>query len=122
MIKKLPYLLTHSLLFVFALLLTNQAFAGGAVINAKVTEVRIDADGKGMVFFDQPIGGTPPSCVISYYASALAFNASTAGGKAIMAAALTAKATGAKTIVYGSGACGNYGAYVEDWSTGHITQ
>jgi hypothetical protein len=122
MIKKLPYLLPNSLLFVFALLLTNQALAAGSVINAKVTDVRIDADGKGMVIFDQLLGATPPSCAIPYYANALAFNASTAGGRAIMALALTAKATGAKTIVYGSGACGHYGAYVEDWSTGQITQ
>lgn len=112
--------LTHALAFAFVLLTTNQALAAGSVINAKVTEVRIDADGKGMVFFDQPLGATPASCFIPYYANALAFNTSTAGGKAILATVLTAKATGGKMIVHGSGACGHYGAYVEDWSVGQI--
>lgn len=101
-------------------LLVQQAFSYGALSNAKVTQIRIDQDGKGMVIFDQPIGNTPPNCVIAPYANAMAFNATTAGGKAIMAMALTAKTTGTNIVVYGTEACGHYGGYVEDWSYGHL--
>jgi len=45
------------------LLSTSQAFAYGTVANAKVVEVRIDQSGKGMVFFDQVIGGEKATCV-----------------------------------------------------------
>lgn len=103
-----------------ALFQTQQAFSYGALSNAKVTEVRIDSDGKGMVIFDQPIGNAPPGYVVPAYANAMAFNVTTAGGKAIMAMALTAKTTGANIVVYGTGVCGHYGSYVEDWSYGHL--
>jgi hypothetical protein len=89
--------------------------AGGAVANAKVVKVRIDNDGKGMVFFDKPIGGGP-ECVIEAYANALAFSGT--NGKSIMALALAAKATNEPlTYVNGTGSCGVYGV-AEDWRYG----
>jgi hypothetical protein len=106
-------------LFVAGLLLgaAVQANAIGSVVNAKVVQVRIDSNGAGMVIFDQPIGGTPPGCVIPYYANALAFNGS--AGKQIMALALFAKATNSPlSNVYGTGSCSSYGSYVEDWGYG----
>ena len=71
-----------------------------------------------MVVFDQVVGGSPATCVNPSYRNALAFDTTTGGGKAIMALALTAKTTGVSVVVYGSGICGIYGAYVEDWSYG----
>lgn len=118
--SKIMKKLIQILIISSALFQTQQAFSYGALSNAKVTQVRIDSDGKGMVIFDQPIGNAPPGCVIPAYANAMAFNATTAGGKAIMAMALTAKTTGGNIVVHGTGGCGHYGGYVEDWSYGHL--
>jgi len=96
-----------------------QATAAGNV-DAKVIQVRMDKNGWGMVIFDRALGGTQPNCVEAPYVNALAFDANTAGGRAIAAMALTAKATGSSITVYGTGACSVYGAYLEDWSYGVI--
>lgn len=88
----------------------------GIVYGAKVVNIRVDQTGLGMVFFDQPIVNTPPTCVIPMYSKALAFNAATAGGKAILALALTARLTGTPiNYVVGSGTCSIYSNFVEDW-------
>jgi hypothetical protein len=100
-----------------ALCLSSQSFAAGT-ITATVTSVRVDSNGKGLVTFAQAIGGTPPGCVVGAYASALAFDATTAGGKAVLALALTAKATGVTVSAFGLGTCAVYGSYVEDWNYG----
>ena len=107
------------LFFLAASVLSLQANAAGNV-DAKVIQVRMDKNGWGMVIFDQNLGGTQPSCVAAPYANALAFDSNTAGGKAIAAMALTAKATSSPITVYGTGACSVYGAYLEDWSYGVI--
>lgn len=97
-----------------------QALAFGSV-TAKVVDIRVDRNGLGMVIFDQPIAGSPPSCVHVAYTNALSFDANTAGGKAILAAALVAKASGDTVNAYGTGECANYGnAWAEDWSYGHV--
>ncbi len=91
------------------------AAAGGSAFNVKVVKVRVDNDGKGMVFFDKPISGGP-DCAIPAYASALSFSGT--NGKSIMALALTAKAAGTELdSVYGTGACTTYGV-AEDWRYG----
>jgi len=70
-----------------------------------------------MVIFDQPVGGSPPGCVIPAYNNALAFSGT--AGKQIMALALLAKASGTPlSVVYGTGTCNSYGSYVEDWAYG----
>ena len=100
--------------------LITQALAYGTV-NARVTDVRIDQDGKGMVFFDAAIGASPPGCVNAAYANALAFNTNTAGGRSILAVVLTAKANGNLISAIGTGSCALYGSSsVEDWSYGHL--
>ncbi len=96
------------------------ALAAGPVhangsIYAKVTAIRIDASGMGMIIFDQLVAGSP-GCVIGAYANALAFSGT--GGKSVMALALWAKTTNTSLSVYGSGACGIYGGLVEDWFYG----
>jgi hypothetical protein len=82
--------------------------------------VRVDQDGKGMVVFDTQVSNSP-TCINQAYNNAFAFDASTAGGKAILATALTAKAMSASMNVYGTGACAiYYGNNVEDWYYGTI--
>jgi hypothetical protein len=106
---------------ILLLLASGQIDAAGSIGGAKIIQVRIDQDGKGMVVFDQPIGGTPASCVHPAYRNALSFDANTGGGRGVMAMALAAKASGAAVSAYGNGTCGIYGgAHVEDWSYGVI--
>ncbi len=99
-------------------LLSVNALAAGALTAAKVVMVRVDKQGQGMLVFDQSVGGTPPSCVIAGYVNAMAFDANTSGGKAILAMALAAKASGSSVEVYGTGTCSIYGNYVEDVNSG----
>lgn len=88
-------------------------------VDAIVTQVRIDQDGRGMVVFEQQLGGTPATCVHPAYTNALSFDANTAGGKAIMAMALAAKASATRITAYGNATCSIYGgANVEDWMYG----
>ncbi len=88
----------------------------GSLGPAKVIQVRVDSNGTGMVIFDQPLVGTPPACVISSYANALAFSGT--AGKSVLALALVAKATGTPlAVVYGTGTCSTYGV-AEDWNYG----
>lgn len=108
----------HLVSAVLAFVMSSQAWGIGSIANAKVIEVRIDKNGKGMVMFDRPVGGAPPSCVIGYYANALAFEG--ANGRAVMAMALAAKASGSPLYAYGSGSCSVYGSYVEDWEYGVV--
>ena len=102
-----------------SLILSIQLNAAGSVGNVKVVKIRVDLNGKAMIHFDSPIGGTPASCVHPAYQDAFGIDASTAGGKAVLSMALTAKATGAPVTVYGMGVCGIYGGtYIETWSYG----
>ena len=86
----------------------------GALSGVQVTQVRVDSDGRGVVFFSAAMGATPPGCVISAYNNAVAIDTNTAGGKAALATALSAKAQGYSVWVYGLGTCAVYGSYVED--------
>src|SRR5687768_13350009 len=92
---------------------TLQAHAAGTV-NAKVIGVRTDNNGFGMIIFDQNVGGSPASCRVSAYANALAFDANTPAGRAILASALASKAAGTVMSASGTGLCGIYGNWVED--------
>lgn len=110
--------LTSSGVLATAMLVSQVAAAAGTVYST-VVAVRVDATGRGMVVFNDNIGGTPPACRHSSYFNALAFDANTAGGKAILALALSAKATGSPVQANGNGTCIAYGgAFVEDWDYG----
>lgn len=98
------------------LLIMQAAFAQGTV-TGHVVKVRIDQSGKGFVYFDQNVVGSP-SCIMPTYENALAFDTNTAGGKAIMTRALAAKAMEDLITVYGSGTCSIYGSWAEDWMYG----
>ena len=75
------------LVLALAVCVSASSFGFGQV-SARVLSVRIDQDGRGMVLFDQPVSGEPATCRDSAYANALAFDANTPGGKAIMDLAL----------------------------------
>ncbi len=105
----------HFLAAVLSLGLAGEAIAVGSVSNAHVTQVRVEADGRGIVFFDQNLAGAGAACgQDNVYKNAMAFNMTT--GKALLAVALVAKSAGTTIDAYGSGACGVYGDYVEDFS------
>ena len=103
---------------ILALATTNVATAAGSFWNARVDHIRIDQNGWGMVYFDADALGTRPSCVASDNARAFAFDTNAPGGRAILAVAESAKAQGTIMVVLGTGSCGVYSNYVEDWSYG----
>lgn len=92
---------------------SSAAFAGRSV-DAKIISVRVDSSGVGMVRFATKPTGTPPDCMYETYADYFSFNTSTNGGKALLSAALAAKATGSVVSAYGSGTCVNYNGVAED--------
>ena len=97
--------------------------APAAVSRLTVDVVRVDKSGKGYVIFDSPLAGDVAACRTSQYTRHLAFDANTAGGKAVLAAALAAKATGATMTAHSAGSCTNYGSAthgVEDWYYGYM--
>ncbi|WP_020413301.1 hypothetical protein [Microbulbifer variabilis] len=104
---------------VIAALYVSNAYSLGSV-SAKVEQIRVDGDGGAMIFFDKPLGGTPAACVDkTNYGNALAVDAATDGGKAVLSMVLTAKASGATVTAYGHGVCGVYGGnVVEVWNHG----
>ena len=96
--------------------IVGEVNATGYVVNARVIQVRVDSDGRGMVIFDQPVIGTPAACTIPFYSNAFAFGGP--GGKSVLALALVAKASNTPlAVVYGLGTCNQYGV-VEDWNYG----
>ncbi len=106
---------------IIGLFAAQTALAAGSV-TAHVINVRIDQSGKGIVFFDQNLAGSP-TCIQPTYENALAFDTSTAGGRAIMARALAAKASGDLIKVVGTGTCTIYGnAWAEDWLYGDSSE
>jgi hypothetical protein len=99
------------LLTALLIALSWQSASAIGAVTAKVTQVRVDGNGAGMIYFDQPLSGSP-GCVTSAFTTALAFSATT--GKQILALALWAKSMNISLTVYGNGACGTYGV-VEDF-------
>lgn len=96
------------------------AFSIGSV-TGKITKIRVDAGGKAMIFFDKPIGGAVPSCVHSAYKSVLSIDASTEGGKAVLAMVMAAKIANRTVRAHGFGRCSVYGSSnTEDWNHGFL--
>lgn len=83
-------------------------------VQSSIATVRVDSDGKGIVKFSQVIGGTPPGCVAQGFNAMMSFNANTTGGRAILAAALAAKATSSTVLAVGVGTCMLYANTIED--------
>lgn len=93
------------------------SFGEAQVEGVKVINVRVDKDGRGYVRFDQPLSGTPASC-ISGHNEHLAFDLNTDGGKGIMSIALAAQASGKSIKARGTGQCDIY-SIIESWSWGY---
>lgn len=92
---------------VLAVLCFSTAASAGSVLST-VKSVRVDESGLGIVEFFSLLGGAA-GCVGSGYEKSMAFDANTAGGKSILSAALTAKASGSTVYAIGTGACPIYG-------------
>ena len=94
------------------LLSSEVAFSYGHY-TGKVTEVRIDRDGRGIISFDGQIAHNPATCRTSPYFSHFSFDATTEGGKAIYSMAITAAATGKRVSAIGTGTCQDYNSLIE---------
>ncbi|MEX2961971.1 hypothetical protein [Microbulbifer sp. TYP-18] len=93
-----------------------------ASVTGKIKRVRVDHDGRAMIVFEQPLGGTPAACSDKQnYGNALAVDARTEGGKAVLSMALAAKLSGSTVAAFGSGTCGLYGgSVIETWNIGSL--
>lgn len=107
--------------FLVVLLLPTQSVAVGFAKHFKVDYVRVDKSGKGYIQFKSALIGTssggPASCTTTYV-KALAFDTNTAGGQAILSAALSAQARDTTMYAIGTGKCDIYGV-MEDYSWGY---
>ena len=112
---KIKYYLIGVSLFMLQL---PYAQGSGLAANFEVDSVRVDRNGRGFVAFTSPLIDSPATCG-SDYPNLLAFNTNTAGGRSILAVALTAKASDKKMRVRGTGYCQTYGV-IEDWNWGRI--
>lgn len=111
----------HHLMKTALLALALTPLAGhtaGIANNAYVDHVRVDRTGLGYVQFASALSGSPIACGASY-PNALSFDANSAGGKAVYALALTAKATGKRLYAVGADACSQY-SQVESWGWGRL--
>lgn len=106
------------ILLVVLSVVSSSIQAVGLANQFEIEFVRVDRTGKGYVQFKQELVGEPASCA-STYPKALAFDVNTAGGNAILSAALTAKASNAKVYAKGTGQCTIYGV-MEMWDWGYI--
>jgi hypothetical protein len=84
----------------------SAAQAVGNVQGATVVNVDSRADGNFLITFSQS-STTPPSCVTVF--NRMSGTTNTAGGKAVLATAMLAYATGARVaLAQGTGACNPY--------------
>lgn len=96
------------LFFVFNLF-ASSTIAGGSV-EGKITKIRVDhPSGQAMIYFDADVSISGANCRGGGYKNALAVDASTEGGKAVLSAALAAKAAGMTVRAVGKYDCNVYG-------------
>lgn len=105
--------------FFIGLLISTNAVAVGEVNDFKVVNVRADADGRGYIKFDQPLAGTPATCISGGHNYHLSFDLNSPGGAGILSIALSAHATGKSIRARGTGNCDDYGL-IEKWNYGWI--
>jgi hypothetical protein len=109
----------RTVLMLVAMLLPFQAIAEGYATGVRVTQIRVDRDGRGIATFDHVLGGSPPGCVHTAYVRSLAFDTNTPGGRSVLAFLMTARAAQDLLTVRGTGSCAIYGnSFVEDWEFG----
>ena len=93
--------------FMFFALMSTCGTAYAVGVTQGVTVVNVDArsDGSFLVSFSQGIT-TPPPCAAEL--NRMTGNASTPGGKAVLAVAMLAYSTGSTVFAQGTGACTEY--------------
>src|SRR5438876_8918493 len=101
-------------LFILTVGLAPSANAAGTVTGL-VVNIRVDADGRGMVQFDTTVS-SQASCGTAL-ANSFGFDTKTAGGKAVLTLLTSAKLSGKKVQATGSGLCTVY-SNAEDYSSG----
>jgi len=90
-----------------SLFLTGTAMATATDYTGLVNVLRVDADGRGIIYFD--VSSTPgASCRVAGMTAALAFNAQTPGGDAMMRTVMAAQLAGRKLRFVGKDACTLY--------------
>ncbi|WP_338847317.1 hypothetical protein V8J88_01195 [Massilia sp. W12] len=92
-----------------------QAQAAASITAGTVSEIRVDADGRGFVVFTENLVNS--TCATKK--NALSFDLAKASGREVYAMVMQAKAANAKITAEGLGTCGKY-SVVEEWSSGFI--
>ena len=95
-----------------ALSVTSLSFAAGTDYVGKISHVRVDADGRGLLYFGPILSGA--DCRESGLRNVLAFTLSTQAGRALYQLALTQFLAGIPIHVFGTGDCSIYGAKVAE--------
>jgi hypothetical protein len=85
-----------------------------------VDAVRMDTDGRGMIYFSSPLT-SQPSCVSAGYENILAFDTNTIGGDGIFKLALAAQLSSQRIYAKGLGFCTIYSGVAEDWAWGRVS-
>jgi hypothetical protein len=105
----------RNIVTIISLLVVSQIASAG-YLTGKVTSIRVDANGAGIVTFSTTANGQPSCVNLTAYNNAFAFNATTPGGRAALATLLFAHGKGSTVIAYGTNTCVTYGgASVEDF-------
>ena len=86
--------------------------SAGSVATAKITAIRVDASGLGMMYFDKALT-TPAACVPAGASSRMSFDTKTTGGQAILSLALSAKVSDVTVSVTGTNSCLHYTTSME---------
>lgn len=96
---------------------SGYTYGSGLADNYVVHGVRVGQDGKAYVLFETDLSDAPAQCTASANKKMLAFDTNTASGRAIMALALSVKASNLTMYARGTGTCSIFST-IEDWSWG----
>ena len=100
--------------------ITSLSWAGGTNGAVEVLDIRVDKSGKGLIAFVSNLTNQPACGSGSTWSrQRLSVDSTTPGGRAALALALTAEATGQKVQATGTGTCDDY-ATVESWNYGYL--
>ena len=95
-----------------ALSVTSSAAAAGTDYTGKISHVRVDNDGRGLLYFGPVLSGA--SCRDPGLRNVLAFKLDTEAGRALYHLALSQFLAGIPVRVFGTGACTIYGPNVTE--------
>ncbi|MEO1333234.1 MAG: hypothetical protein AAFV32_06905 [Myxococcota bacterium] len=87
------------------LFLAAPALAHAGSVDAKIKEVRVDRDGRGLMRFTSNVNNGPSCATLT---EALAFDTKQPGGESMLRLATAAYLAGKRVIVNGTGQCDVY--------------